>query len=540
MSIQQYSLLSDFGSSLNEFQLHNNINASSISANLLDVGHRGDVIKLVFDADLTSGDIISLNDIVVSHTATALFPSTVSSVRGCIVSNNDQEPGDFTTIAAAAASGAVTIFIRAGKYLEDEDIIIPDWGQMIGESLGGVSLAIPYGNAIKCDGSGGINYTTGTVTIAHDSTTVTGAGTAFLTNVVAGGFILLGTNYFEVSSVDSDTSLTLTETYKGRALTNNTYRSQEMHTGLQISNMVIAYAAVPALQLTGVRHSDINNIAFSKCAGGLLMNECGDVAVHKVVNNYNTGSGITVNNSVSISVNTLNVFDSTTHGVIVSGDSTDIIMMSCASENNDGDGYHLDGTTGNVQIISCISKFNTGSGFHNTAGAHNVNITDSFAEHNLLWGILNSGLMNRITSTKIQDNSGGGINLEAGASVSKNYIQDNPGKSIHAQSTCEQCIISGNTITGGTSYGVYVECKNANVSNNIVNGCVDDGMHFATTSDDCIINGNRSYNNTGRGCVLDTGATDNIVTSNNFKGNTGTDLVDSGTGTELANNKFAP
>ena len=60
-------------------------------------------------------------------------------------------------------------------------------------------------------------YNTGTVSIVTNSTTLTGSGTAWTTSVAAGWFISINTDshWYQVSSVNSDTSITLCTTFSG-------------------------------------------------------------------------------------------------------------------------------------------------------------------------------------------------------------------------------------------------------------------------------------------------------------------------------------
>lgn len=59
------------------------------------------------------------------------------------------------------------------------------------------------------------NYSTGTITTSADSTTITGAGTAFLANADAGMLLHVGSGpAYVVKSVDSDTQLTLSRAFK--------------------------------------------------------------------------------------------------------------------------------------------------------------------------------------------------------------------------------------------------------------------------------------------------------------------------------------
>jgi hypothetical protein len=75
------------------------------------------------------------------------------------------------------------------------------------------------------------SYTTGTVAVTKGSTTVTGTGTSWntandfgLTNIQAGGKITLGDgDVYEVASVGSDTSITLSMAFTGTTATESSY-----------------------------------------------------------------------------------------------------------------------------------------------------------------------------------------------------------------------------------------------------------------------------------------------------------------------------
>lgn len=63
----------------------------------------------------------------------------------------------------------------------------------------------------------------GTVSVAADSATVTGANTAFDTGSVAGGILFIDGLAAHIASVESETALTLTQTWKGGAKTDAAY-----------------------------------------------------------------------------------------------------------------------------------------------------------------------------------------------------------------------------------------------------------------------------------------------------------------------------
>jgi parallel beta-helix repeat protein len=73
------------------------------------------------------------------------------------------------------------------------------------------------------------------------------------------------------------------------------------------------------------------------------------------------------------------------------------------------------------------------------------------------------------------------------------------------------------------------------ITSNVVNSNTAEGIKI--TKHQGIIFSNRVSSNGGKGIEVVAGATDNILTNNNAKGNTGTDLDDQGTSTTKANNK---
>lgn len=120
------------------------------------------------------------------------------------------KPGGRTVIASPSAFGVLpaddTVPISLGgagltnprRAVEIEGVL----------AIGGGTL---YGGSRKT-----ADYSTGTMAVTNGSTTVTGAGTAWLANLDAGMFLRRGTErYYHVASVDSDTQLTLSEAYTG-------------------------------------------------------------------------------------------------------------------------------------------------------------------------------------------------------------------------------------------------------------------------------------------------------------------------------------
>lgn len=68
-------------------------------------------------------------------------------------------------------------------------------------------------------------YINGTVSVTNASVTVTGSGTVWLTEVAAGDLFVVTANsvVYEVATVASDTSLTLTAPYAGTTASGQSY-----------------------------------------------------------------------------------------------------------------------------------------------------------------------------------------------------------------------------------------------------------------------------------------------------------------------------
>lgn len=117
-------------------------------------------------------------------------------------------------------------------------------------------------------------YTTGTVAVTNGSTTVTGTGTLFSTNVVAGSYFRIDTvgqgdssKWYTISSVNSSTQLTLTSAYEDAAETGVEYTISTAPSGLpaefhefilyEAVSVAVASSADPNTQVMIARRSDI-------------------------------------------------------------------------------------------------------------------------------------------------------------------------------------------------------------------------------------------------------------------------------------------
>lgn len=108
-------------------------------------------------------------------------------------------------------------------------------------------------------------YSTGTVTVALGSATVSGAGTSWSANVDAGAFFIRGSFFGIVASVESNTSLTLTEPWGGTSAAGAAYNTQPTYGatyspfGPSSGNMYVASVANRLVWMRGniLKFSDL-------------------------------------------------------------------------------------------------------------------------------------------------------------------------------------------------------------------------------------------------------------------------------------------
>lgn len=178
--------------------------------------------KLVTNtAYATVGGVNSSNSTKTVPLAADLSATKTNNVSGTVGLNSQ-----FTwtlTVRNSAASGSSASFLDTQTLLTDD---LPDSGATyaVGTvkktgATGTINCSIAT-NTLTCTASGGTVTIPpglqGTVSVTNGSAAVTGAGTAaFTTQLTAGSIILISGVPYTVSSISSDTALTLTTNYSG-------------------------------------------------------------------------------------------------------------------------------------------------------------------------------------------------------------------------------------------------------------------------------------------------------------------------------------
>lgn len=442
----------------------------------------------------------------VSVGAAKWTPMNIRYQKAVVDSNGG---GDYTKIAAAFAAGAISVFVRNGVYVEFSNIVIPDGGQLIGETMGSVIVVLVAGNSIQADATGGTIENIGTIAISHMTTTITGTGTTF-TNLSPGDYIMIHENYLKIASIESNTSLTLADTYQGNDLTVSPYRAHSIYLGVRLNNLIVANSAGKGIFLRGLRNSTVYGVACKGNTPNFHIQHCGNVGIINGASENSNGDGICIDESVSVLVDTMAISNCTSCGIGVINEASGVI---------------IDGS-------SCNS--NRTHGVFMTSGSSFVNINDSVMRNNRDKGVFSDSSTESVVVVNCDscDNGGDGIDtLGDNSSIGHCLVISNGDQGINVGNLS---VISNNHIKGNTSDGLnLVASDNCTVIGNIIDGNGGDGVDISGGSNIC--NSNRIQYNGGWGIKIITGSTNNTVAFNyactsNTLGNT----LDAGVMTRFA------
>lgn len=434
--------------------------------------------------------------------------------------------GDFTSIAAAFASGARSVFVRPGTYTEVSNIDIPSGGCLVGACPGAVVVVLAGGAQVLLDGSGRLT-TAGTISITSGSTTVTGIGTSF-TTLLPGDYIALGDAFYEIASVTNDLSLELLFAYRGNAISGQVTQGQSMLAGAGVDNVNFIAPGVTAIQLTqcfrcffracavqgsgsvGVPAWDIADsaaIVFQTCASdnndgiGVRFRGVGartrSVFLIGAVFRNNNGAGVQFVNSDAVVMDSCVAFQNANNGVSVLGSSTRIQLLDSFATFNNQKGMDVSPSAQAV-VIANSTLSNNGSDGVDFNGSDS-NIVEGCAVANNGGVGISGGSNGVVDGCQVRNNVGHGIDMQAASNdtaVSSCIVDGNGGDGIRAAG---QSALTGNRVRNNGGRGI--DCMNAaddgTLVSNVIDGNGSDGIRIQNTSDRWVVTGNSSRNNTG-------------------------------------------
>lgn len=256
----------------------------------------------------------------------ALVSNAPLGAHGRWVWNGFLQPGRRTLVAASNRFGVLN---ADGKTITD---------------LGGAGLRLPkpavavqdilfIGGGTMYGGSRMVaDYLTGTVTVTNGSTTVTGAGTAFLANVDVGMLFRVGEGrVYVVAAVNSDTQLALRDAYEGGTAGGQTFtlrRLESANGAPYLSSDIYTQAAQRLIVCNG------NSIDFSESKKPFLYAATIATAGGNVVvaNHHEIEEGAQIIAAASLGVDKVLIFATT--GV------TTISNLAASIVDANGNGQH--------------------------------------------------------------------------------------------------------------------------------------------------------------------------------------------------------
>lgn len=420
--------------------------------------------------------------------------------------------GDFLLPSTAFASGAKSVFVRQGTYVESADIDIPDGGVITGEAAGLVTIAFTGAFSLKID-NGGVFFSGGTISGTHVSTTITGLGTTF-TSLSPGDYILINDVFYKVDTITNDTTLDLVDAYQGKSFGGEGFLGLPMQSG-KIENLVITGSTTFGILLRGAVNTVVTNVLCTRNATGIQAFATGSTQILACVLQSNTVDGLQMVFDASLILTAVQIDNNANNGILVMT-ARSLIMDGVVITNNDVNGIDFSaGSSLQRAVLSdCTISFNGDGGVNLTSGVQCASFD----------------------GCRIESNGFDGIQIDGDCSIVSNcVIAFNEGNGITA--TAAQLIADGNHILQNTGDGLKADGANDHViTSNTIQSNGGDGINL-DNSDDSIINSNRVLSNSSDGINVAATCTDTIITSNNAQGNTGTNINDLGAASVNANNK---
>lgn len=437
------SLSTDFGGNLKPEQLHTEIeDNTTITTSLTGIELVQDDVNITFVSTLSAPEQTELDTVIAAHTPVIYIQGETFDAIVDVTGR-----GDYLLPSAAFAAGHKSIYLRNGVYFETTDVIVPNYGTLVGESGGNVIIHfMGLANGVVADGSGGVKENTGTIAATNSDNTIVGTGTTF-TNLSPDDFILIKTNFYTIASITDDTHLELTDTYRGVNISGVSYFAQTMHTGITMTKLIIIGSATYGLYIRACWHFSLNYVALKANTPNLYITDSGDSACTQLILEYGVGSGVTISNCASLSFNTMDIYNNTVHGIYMTDFIESAIFASCEASNNGGSGIYMTDAV-DIGITDCVIKTNTVDGVY--VGLNSINTT--------------------ISTVTARLNGGYGIQVKGDMTVLTSNICNN--NNIGICVSCDDCIVNGNIVNNNTVDGIKIDTgstDNIVVNNNLKN-----------------------------------------------------------------------
>lgn len=375
----------------------------------------------ILDGAIDTGNISPSGNLVLSSLDVAGFTRQVGS---------GSELQD--AINALSRGNGGVVHLRAGTFNLETNITVPSNITLEGE---GAATIIDFGGGpYQFQVVGSDNYSTGTVSITRDTTTVTGAGGAAFTQAMVGRFILLQEFWYEITAVTDSTHLTIGVNFSGTTLSGATYVLANIISGVSFRNFVVQNSSIALIKDQYTDASVYSGLIFDD---GLVAMDCDDSSGLFIDTAYilNCGTGITQNNTEFSYLYNTTCVNITSGGGVSWTDVHNSAIQVFTVQNCIGNGLTLT-DCGNIGMSISSLKEITGKGIEC------VSTVRDFGIENILVAFCSSD----------------GIKLTAttdGCQIIGSQINNNTGFGVNiAASTCDNNVISGNTFENNTAGAV--------------------------------------------------------------------------------------
>lgn len=504
---ETYALAGDFGSQVDIKQLEEEIKADAAiptAVQGVSVNANTDTVQITFASTLDTAEKTALDALVAAYVFSPMVPQASASMPGVVAADGS---GHFTTVAAAFNAGFRQVVVKAGEYKETETVVIPPFGSL--EGLAPEITVLDFSTApaglaaaITVDGSAGAPvYATGTLDATHNSATLTGTGTAFVTSGVQPGWsVVLGDDYHEILSVDSDTSLTLTDVYRGPSVSGKPTKILLMLTRhCLLKNFSVNNAPNTAVHINSARHVMLERVHVRSNGGGadaLCVVNSGHVSFLgcDVVGAAN--HGMVVDGSLHTSIYHTNLQNAGGHGMAVQGMACCTLLQHVRASGNGSSGVLVTGGSMHTSVSKLSAKHNTLHGLHVDGNARHSTVTRSVLSANHTAGAHLAGPQSSLSHSTVAENVSVGIECAADQQqVHHNSIRGNGGDNVRVASSENH--VEGNHILDGSASGVFVQANALRnmIQGNTIKGNAAYGLSLHADADDAIVTGNQFESN---------------------------------------------
>lgn len=418
-------------------------------------------------------------------------------------------PGDNLQqkLDAVNAAGGGKLFLGAGTYAITTALTGYSNVEIIGEDETTTTLDFGSTSSNLTYAGTGV-YSTGTITAASN-VSITGSGTSWLANVTAGQNLFIGTRWYLIAAVTSNTTLILAEAYGDNVTLPSSYRIATVITGVVLKDLTIKSSTGTSVSFTDAKDIEFDRLTFFSNNVGLALTNVSRCLITQLVAVSSTSDGIQMTNCGLFNVSACQSAGNGGHGVKLNNVKT-IPFLFSSSTSNTSDGYNC--TTVVDTVFKTEASSNGGNGIQFVSGCSNCFVNDALCRGNTGDGVKLTASTSNCTlgsSLMLVSNGGWGINI-ADSTDSNNTIvvpyfssngsgtyQDNGTNTnvvaststpfvLQKTFTAEEAISSGDAVAVGSGSGTYTydNQTSQNTSVAIDNGSVARfGQTFITPSD---------------------------------------------------------